>query len=103
MRSSPIKKRLASLITATLFLTALVFVFKSSAMAQATTGDLKGTVVDPNGNVVAGAAVTAKNEATGLEKSTVASDQGAYAINDLLPGKYSVSVAAISGFSSKTV
>jgi outer membrane receptor protein involved in Fe transport len=86
-----------------LFLMALVFVFTSSAMAQATTGDLKGSVVDPNGNVVAGASVTAKNEATAVQKSTVTSGEGNYEIGELIPGKYSVTVAATSGFSSKTV
>ena len=63
MRSSPTKKQWTSFVTLTLFLTTLVFVFSTSAMAQATTGNLKGTVVDPNGQVVSGATVTAKNEA----------------------------------------
>src|SRR5439155_23979241 len=62
-----------------------------------------GTVVDPNGNVVAGATVSAKNEATAVEKSTVTSGEVAYEIVELLPGKYSVTVAPTSGFSSKTV
>ena len=36
------------------------------AQAQASTADLVGTVVDPNGAVVAGATVTARNPATGI-------------------------------------
>ena len=103
MRSSPFKKRLTSFVTLTLFLLTLVFVFSSSAMAQATTGTLKGTVVDPNGGVVAGATVTAKNEASGIEKSTTTSGDGLYLIPDLAPGKYTVTVAPTSGFSTKNV
>jgi len=87
----------------TLLLVTVVFVFTSSAMAQATTGSIKGTVVDPNGNVVAGAEISAKNEATGVEKSTVTSGDGNYEIKELPPGKYSVAVGATSGFSPKTV
>jgi len=90
-------------VTLTLFLLTLVFVFSSSAMAQATTGTLKGTVVDPNGGVVAGATVTAKNEASGVEKSTTTSGDGLYLIPDLAPGKYTVTVAPTSGFSTKNV
>ena len=103
MRSSPLKKQIASFVTATLFLMALVFVFTSSAMAQATTGSIKGSVVDPNGGVVAGATISAKNEATGVQKATVTSGDGIYEINELLPGKYSVTVGATAGFSPKTV
>lgn len=103
MRSSPLGERLASLVSATLFLTALLFVFATAAMGQATTGDLKGSVVDPNGNVVAGASVSAKNEATGVEKSTATSGEGIYEIHDLLPGKYTVTVGATAGFSAKTL
>src|SRR5437660_12050460 len=101
MRSSPVRKQIASAVTATLFLMTLIFVFTSSAMAQATTGSLKGTVVDPNGNVVAGATVTAKSDATAKETSTVTTGDGLYSIGELIPGVYTVTIPAISGFSPK--
>ena len=103
MSSLPSRKPLAAFVMLTLLLVTIVFVFTSSAMAQATTGSIKGTVVDPNGNVVAGAEISAKNEATGVEKSTVTSGDGNYEIKELPPGKYSVAVGATSGFSPKTV
>ena len=103
MRSLPSRKPLASFFMLTLFLITLVFVFSSSAMAQATNGSIKGTIVDPNGNVVAGATVTAKNEATGVEGSTQSNSEGGYEIKQLSPGKYSVTVAATAGFTAKTV
>jgi outer membrane receptor protein involved in Fe transport len=86
-----------------LFLTTLVFVFSTSAVAQTTTGSLKGTVVDPNGQVVSGATVTAKNDTSGVEKATTTSGDGLYLIPNLAPGKYTVIVAPTSGFSTKSV
>ncbi len=103
MRSSPTAKRLTSFVTLTLFLMTLVFVFSPSATAQVVTGTLKGKVVDPNGAVIAGATVTAKNEATGVEKTTATSGDGLFVIPDLLPGKYTVTVAGTGGFAGKAV
>jgi hypothetical protein len=65
-----------------------------ATMAQATTGTLRGTVVDASGAFVAGASVTAKNEATGAESKTTSSGEGAYEIPNLLPGTYVVTVEA---------
>ena len=72
-------------------------------MAQATTGNLKGSVVDPNGQVVAGGTVTAKNEATGTEFTANASDSGLFSLSNLPPGKYTVTVSPTAGFSTKIV
>ena len=64
MRSSPTAKTL-TIFTTRMFALACILVLAAIAvMAQATTGSIKGTVVDPNGNLVAGATVTARNEAT---------------------------------------
>ena len=104
MRSSSTAKPLTSFITLTLFLMTLIFVFSQSAMGQATRGQLRGTVVDPNGGVVAGATVTAKNQSTGVEApSTTTGGDGSFVITDLLPGKYAVTAAATSGFKTQSV
>jgi len=79
----------------------MLFLFSASVMAQATTGTLKGSVVDPNGAAVAGATVTAKNEATGIEQSTTATSDGLFTITNLPPGKYTVKVSPGAGFSTK--
>jgi outer membrane receptor protein involved in Fe transport len=64
-----------------------------AAMAQATTGTLRGTVVDPNGGVVVGATVTAKNEATGTAtQPTTTTGEGTFEFAGLLPGSYTVTV-----------
>ena len=68
------------------------------AMAQATTGTLRGVVADPNGAAIAGATVTAKNEATGVETQPAStSDEGTFEFAGLPPGAYTVTVEA-AGF-----
>lgn len=102
MKGSSIAKSFALFAAFTLSLLTMIFLFSEPVMAQATSGTLRGSVVDPNGGVVAGAAVTAKNEATGIEtSSTTTNDDGSFVITNLLPGKYSVTIAPTSGFSSK--
>ncbi|HVG30116.1 MAG TPA: carboxypeptidase regulatory-like domain-containing protein [Pyrinomonadaceae bacterium] len=64
-------------------------------MAQTTTGTLRGVVVDPNGGAIAGATVTAKNEATGTVAGPVTtSGEGTYEFGSLQPGTYAVTAEA---------
>jgi len=70
--------------------------FLANAQSQ-TTGSIAGVVKDPAGAVVAGAEVTAKNNATGEERKTVTNKMGSYAVPLLPPGVYTVTVAA-NGF-----
>src|SRR5216684_3862648 len=63
------------------------------AQSQATTGNIEGRVLDPNGAVVPNAAIAAKNEATGLEKSTTTDNEGNYRVILLPPGSYTVHVS----------
>jgi outer membrane receptor protein involved in Fe transport len=87
----------------TLAVFAVLFVFSKPAMAQATTGILKGAVVDPQGAAIAGATVTVTNEATGIVQTTTATSDGLFAITNLPPGKYTVTGTGGSGFSAKKV
>src|SRR5256885_13366581 len=103
MKRPPPVRQLATFASLSLLLMTLVFVFSSPAMGQATTGTLKGSVVDPNGQAVTGASVTAKSDATGVEKNTVTGDDGLYSISELIPGKYTIMVAPLPGFTGKTV
>jgi hypothetical protein len=82
----------------------LLILFSSQlTFAQATTGTLRGRVLDPNGAVVPGATVVAKNEATGVSSpSFVTSSEGVFVITNLIPGVYSVTVSGTS-FKNKTV
>src|SRR4030095_1010923 len=93
--------RLFRFATFTLALLTIVFVFSAPVMAQATTGTLKGSVVDPNGAAVAGGTVDVKNEATGVEQTTTATGDGFFTVTSLPPGKYTVTVSTPAGFSTK--
>lgn len=64
------------------------------AQAQANAADLAGTVVDPNGAVVAGATVTAKNNSTGVTRTVTSDGDGGYRMIALPPGSYEVSAEA---------
>ena len=72
----------------------LCLLFAGAAFGQKSTGEIKGTVLDPSGAVVQKAAVTAKDTATGLTYSATSGADGSYLIPNLLPGSYGVSVTA---------
>jgi hypothetical protein len=65
---------------------------------SASSAQISGTVVDPQGAVVGGAKVTATNHATGTSRSAVTTSTGNYVIPNLPPGTYDVAVDA-KGFS----
>lgn len=66
------------------------------AQAQATTGLIQGTIVDPNGAVVQGATITVKNTGTGFERSTTSNSDGFFSLPLLPLGKYQVTTEAKS-------
>src|SRR5919107_3219404 len=66
------------------------------ARSSWTTGAIEGTVTDPQGAVVPGAAVTAKSKATNLTRTVTSNDEGQYKISQLPPDTYEVRVAATS-------
>jgi len=70
--------------------------------AQTFRGTILGTVTDPNSAVVSGARVTAKNIATGIERSTVTDTEGNYTITELPIGIYEIRVEQ-SGFQKGVV
>ena len=69
------------------------------AGAQSATTSLHGTVYDPKGAVVSGAAVAITNPATGFTRSTKSDSQGVYQFLDLPPATYELAVNA-AGFAS---
>src|ERR1035437_8473051 len=67
----------------------------SSAMAQVTTGNVTGRVVDSSGSVVPGALVTLISEVHGNRSSTItANGSGDYVFADITPDTYTVEVTA---------
>src|SRR5690348_1346170 len=80
----------------------VALLFAVAAWAQGSTGIITGTVTDPSGGVVAGAAVTATNTGTATEKKTVTDNSGSYSFVDLPPGMYAISAEA-AGFRKTTL
>jgi hypothetical protein len=63
---------------------------------------VNGTVTDPSGAAVQGAAVAATNIATNITRETKTDTAGLYTFPQMLPGTYRMSVTA-SGFSTSTI
>ncbi|HEY0322077.1 MAG TPA: TonB-dependent receptor [Pyrinomonadaceae bacterium] len=64
------------------------------AQSQATTGNIEGRVLDPNGAAIPNAVVTATNQQTGLVKSINTDEEGNYHLILLPPGTYNVRATA---------
>ncbi len=71
-----------------------LFIFSANLFAQGTTGQLSGTVTDPNGAVVPNASVRVVNQATNFEREQTTGDDGAFAFQLLPPGNYQVEISA---------
>src|ERR1039457_6746417 len=80
----------------------LVLLSVSVALAQAPTGTILGTVKDPSGAVVAGAAVTVKNLDTGFSRTATTGDDGSYRFSALPVGNYEIDVTH-EGFNTETL
>jgi hypothetical protein len=65
--------------------------------AQQITGNIRGTVTDPSGAVIRGAAVTAQQAETGLSRTTTTDRDGNYVLLELPVGHYRLQVGA-TGF-----
>ncbi len=76
--------------------------FALSASAQTYRGAINGTVADPSGSFIPKATVKATDVATGIERTTISTDDGEFAFQDVPVGTYRVVVTA-PGFSPLTV
>lgn len=80
-------------VVAFVFALALVFFVAGAAFAQVSpTGTLVGTVLDPSGAIIPGAAVTATGVATGTTISASSGADGRFVMATMAPGEYTVSV-----------
>src|SRR5205807_4980236 len=61
---------------------------------DASTGAIRGIVLDPSGNSISGATVALVNDATGLHYEQASDHAGRFAFELLAPGEYSARVAA---------
>ena len=79
-----------------------LFLSGAAATAQTVTGSVRGTVTDPSGAVVAGAAVAVTNTGTGVTTNTVTDKSGLYSVGFLVLGNYTVTATA-PGFETASV
>src|SRR5258706_11887723 len=85
-----------------IFLFALLFcVCATTVYGQAVNATLTGTVVDSSGAVLPGVTITATNNATGVASTILTNEAGAYTIQSLIQGTYTVT-ADLSGFQKQT-
>lgn len=88
-----VKKSLSVLVT----LTAFLVVTSGIVYAQSNRASIIGTVEDINGAAVPNAKVTVTNSATAVSREVTANDSGEFAVTNLEPGTYKVTIEA-SGF-----
>jgi hypothetical protein len=94
--------RFKKAVVAISLLTALFVGGSFVAWAQATSGDIVGTVLDRSGAAIPGASVTVSNVATGVAATVQASKVGDFHVPNLLPGNYNISGSA-AGFATFTL
>lgn len=84
-------------------LTVLLFCLSCAgpAVAQIASATISGKVSDTSGAAVADATVTIKNATTGESAHAQTDSTGTYAVKNLIPGDYELTVSA-PGFASKT-
>ena len=80
-----------------LFSTLTVLLLATPVLAQQGTTELRGRVVDAQGGALPGVTVTIRNEATGMYRETVSSEDGSFLASSLVPGTYEAS-ASLQGF-----
>jgi hypothetical protein len=71
-----------------------ILIASTSAWAQAPTGQISGSITDPSGAVIAGAAVVATNTATNVRRETASNQDGLFQLPALPPGIYTLQVEA---------
>ncbi|MFN6963493.1 MAG: carboxypeptidase regulatory-like domain-containing protein [Pyrinomonadaceae bacterium] len=87
----------------------LVLCFSAVAFGQRTTGDIEGTITDPQGAVVPNVTVTIvsaqsagagseANVTTGFRRTVTTDSNGFFRVQQVPPGSYLVTTAPISGF-----
>jgi hypothetical protein len=93
------KKALRLLISLSVLL--LTGTHLATAQGVGSSGDLRGTITDSSGAVLANATVRAVDTQTGLQRSATTDSAGEYRLTGLSPAAYDVSVQ-IAGFETQT-
>ncbi len=88
-----------SVLRAAVLAAAVLLIASGLAWTQAVSGSIQGTVTDPTGNLIVGAAVTLTNEATADHRSVTTNATGSFVFVSVPPSTYTVRVES-KGFQS---
>src|SRR5262245_17715862 len=78
-----------------IFSIVVIFCSLTAVFAQQSgAATLNGRVTDPRGDAIIGAKVIATQKATGAKRETVTNSEGLYALTNLNPGEYEVTIEA---------
>src|SRR5258708_33550704 len=75
-------------------LIAVAITLSSALWAQAPTGQINGSVMDPSGAIIAGATVTLTHPSTNVRRETTTNQDGLFNLPALPPGTYNLQVEA---------
>jgi len=81
-------------VTISLWCGVLLLVCCLNGMAQSSSSSVTGTVVDPQGNVIAGATVTLSNEQRKFTRTQTTTESGSFAFTLIPPDQYRVDAEA---------
>ena len=96
-------RRTFSGVAAAVLFTVFLLMHSTSGAAQSgATGTIQGSVTDSSGALVPHAKVIVTNTAQNVSQQSATDSAGAFAVPDLIPGPYRVSVSA-TGFSTEVV
>src|SRR6516225_6955095 len=73
---------------------ASILVVPKEAVAQALLGEIDGNVTDSTQAAIVGAVVVATSAETNIRRETVTNSAGGYALPDLPPGTYTITITA---------
>lgn len=94
-------KSMRKVVSHIVILSALVLGFSLLAFGQGQVATLLGTVTDPSGAILPNVTITITNTATGVTKTSVTNEAGAYTFPGLQIGTYEVKATA-QGFKAET-
>src|SRR5678816_3719286 len=100
MKTTQIRRKRMRTFKLVLFSLVLVLGLTGISFGQETTGTIEGTVKDPSSAVVPGVSVTVTG--TGYSRTVTTDDAGFFRVQQVPPGRYTVTTAAISGFGEST-
>lgn len=84
------------------FAAILLFAAGLFGQSQATSGNIEGRAVDPNGAPVPNVSVTATSQDTGFKKTVQTNEEGNFVLPLLQPGSFTITTEPSSGFAAAT-